>query len=97
GLLLASFGAIVRTVYANADAVSAPVIGELFSRESAGGTTTLGYLPWYATLWFELATRWVPFHRQLWEVGPWIASVAGILLVAWSTAKAAGRWAGWFV
>jgi hypothetical protein len=97
GLLLASFAAIVRTIYANADVVSAPVIGELFSREAAGATTTLGFLPWYTTLWFELATRWLPFHRAVWEVAPWIGSVAGIVLVAWATARAAGRWAGWFV
>jgi hypothetical protein len=33
----------------------------------------------------------------VWEVAPWIGSVAGIVLVAWATARAAGRWAGWFV
>jgi len=94
GLLLAGFGAIVEVIYANADISSAPVIGELFPGAPASATTVLGYHPWYSTLWFELATRWLPFHRQVWEVVPWIASVAGIGLVAWSTAKVAGRWAG---
>ena len=84
-------------IYSNADIVSAPVIGELFPKAPSDATTVLGYLPWYTTLWFELATRWVPFHRQLWEVGPWLVSIGGIVLVAWSTAKAAGRWAGLFV
>jgi hypothetical protein len=97
GLLLGSFGAIVGVIYSNADIVSAPAIGELFPKEASGATTVLGFLPWYSTLWFELATRWLPFHRQLWEVAPWVASLAGIALVAWGTTKAAGRWAGWCV
>lgn len=95
--MLGTFGKTVRVIYSNADIVSAPVIGELLPRAPDGAVTTLGFLPWYSTLWFELATRWVPFHRILWEVGPWLASLAGIALVAWSTAKAAGRWAGWLV
>ena len=94
GLLFASFGAIVEVIYANADISSAPVIGELFPKAPSDASTVLGYHPWYTTLWFELATHWVPFHRQLWEVGPWVAAVAGIVLVAWSAAKVAGRWAG---
>jgi len=97
GLLLATFGATVDVIYSNADIVSAPVIGELFPHAPDGAVTTLGFLPWYSTLWFELATHWMPFHRVLWEVGPWLASLAGIALVAWSTAKVAGRWAGWLV
>jgi hypothetical protein len=84
-------------IYANADISSAPVIGELFPSAPSGATTVLGYHPWYSTLWFELSTHWVPYHRHLWEVGPWVASAAGILLVAWSTTKVAGRWAGWLV
>jgi hypothetical protein len=96
-LLFASFGGIVEVIYANADISSATVIGELFPKAPSGASTVLGYHPWYTTLWFELATRWVPFHRQVWEVGPWVAAVAGLLLVAWSTAKVAGRWAGWLV
>jgi hypothetical protein len=97
GLLFASFGAIVEVIYANADISSAPVIGELFPSAPSDASTVLGYHPWYTTLWFELATRWVPFHRELWEVGPWVAAVAGIMLVAWSAAKVAGQWAGWLV
>jgi hypothetical protein len=97
GLLFASFGSIVGVIYGNADISSAPVIGALFPQAPSSASTVLGYHPWYSTLWFELSTRWVPGHRQLWEVGPWVASVAGVVLVAWSTAKVAGRLAGWLV
>ena len=97
GLLFASFGAIVEVIYANADISSAPVIGELYPGAPADASTVLGYHPWYSTLWFELSTGWLPFHRQVWEIGPWAASVAGILLVAWSAAKVAGRGAGLLV
>jgi hypothetical protein len=97
GFLLADFTAVVHGIYANADVVSAPVIGELYHEAPAGTTVTLGFLPWYGTLWLELATRHLPLHRDLWEVGPWIASLAGIGLIAWATAKAAGRWSAWFV
>src|SRR4029077_11963410 len=78
----------------NADVAAAPVIGQLYGEAPNSATVILGFLPWYTTLWFELATRHVPFHAALWEVAPWVASVAGIGAVAWATAKAAGRWAG---
>src|SRR5438876_8016195 len=64
GLLLASFGAIVGVIYSNADIVSAPVIGELYGNAPDSARVVLGFLPWYTTLWFELATGWLPFHRE---------------------------------
>jgi hypothetical protein len=93
GFLFADFGAIVRGIYLNADVAAAPVIGQLYGEAPNSASVVLGFLPWYTTLWFELATRHVPFHAELWEVAPWVASVAGIAAVAWATAKAAGRWA----
>ena len=80
-LFAVRFDGIVRAVYRNADIASAPVIGELAHEAPGGATITLGYLPWYTTLWFEELTRWLPFHRQLWEVGPWLGSLVGIGLV----------------
>lgn len=97
GLLFASFGVILEVIYGNADISSAPVIGGLYPHAPSSASTVLGYHPWYTTLWFEWATRWVPFYRQVWEVGPWVVAVGGIVLVAWATAKVAGRWCGWLV
>lgn len=95
-VLLADFGAVLAHVYSDRDIVSAPVIGELYG-EAHGSQVVLGYLPWYTALWFELLTRWLPFHREVWELAPWVCSVAAVAIVAWATAKAAGRWAGWMV
>ncbi|HEY2218227.1 MAG TPA: hypothetical protein VGH35_02705 [Gaiellaceae bacterium] len=96
-LFLASFGAIVEVIYADADISSATMIGELFPKAPGDASTVLGYHPWYSTLWFELATHWLPGYRHVWEVGPWVVSVIGIALVGWATAKVAGRWTGWLV
>jgi len=97
GLLFASFGVIVEIIYGNADISAPAVLGELYPHAPSSASTVLGYHPFYTTLWFEWATRWLPFYRQVWEVGPWIVAVAGIGLVAWATAKVAGRWCGWLV
>jgi hypothetical protein len=93
-LLLARMGPTLDAIYTNGDVASAPYIGELYPHAPPGATLTLGQYPWYSTLWFELATRQIPFHRTLWEVGPWLFSLLGIALLGWSTARVAGRWAG---
>jgi hypothetical protein len=92
--LLSNFESLVRALYQTSDQASAPYLGELYGQAPQGATVVLGRFPWYTTLWFESLTAGLPAHRQLWEIGPWIASLLGVALLAWSTAKAAGRWAG---
>jgi hypothetical protein len=92
-LLLATFGRVLATLFWNADVAAPLVIGDLFQSAPDGATVTLANYPWYVTLWLELLTRHFPFHRQLWEVGPWIGSLAAIALLACTTARVAGRWA----
>lgn len=75
----------------NADNVSAPVIGELLHRAPDGREVLLGNFPWYQQLWFEQATRWLPAHRQLWELFPYGVAVVAIALAAWAAGKVAGR------
>jgi hypothetical protein len=93
-VLLASVRSVVQGIYLSADVVSAPYIGELYGQAPPGAHVVLGNFPWYTTLWFEQATHGLPGHRQIWEVGPWVISLLGVGLVAWSTSRAAGRWAG---
>jgi hypothetical protein len=96
-VLAATFGSVVRSLYSSADVASAPYIGELLPSAPSSAHVVLGHIPWYEGLWGELLTRGWPLHRQLWEVGPWLASLAGIALVAWATAKAAGSFASMLV
>jgi hypothetical protein len=91
--LVANFHSVTQSVYLAADRASAPYIGELYPHAGHGAQVVLGRFPWYTTFWIESLTRWLPAHRVWWEVGPWIGSLLGVALVAWSTARAAGRWA----
>jgi hypothetical protein len=92
-LVLATFGSVLGTIDWNADIASTFTIGELYPHVPDGATVTLASYPWYATLWFELLTRHLPFHREIWEVTPWLGSLAAIGLLSWVTARVAGWWA----
>jgi hypothetical protein len=89
-LLLAQLPRVIAATYLNADAASAPVIGTLAGHGSGG--IVLGNMPWYSTLLFELATRGLPLHRQLWELAPYGMALASVGLIAWALARVAERW-----
>src|SRR5947209_8943889 len=84
---------VVAAIYRNADVAAAPEIGQLSAKAPNFAQTILGNAPWYSALWFEQLTRWVPGHRTLWELAPWLMTLAGIALVAWAAARLAGWWA----
>src|SRR5437764_9015414 len=92
-LLALRFRGIVTHTNLDADAVSAPVIGELFGSAPASAHVVLGEFAWYSTLIFELATKWLPAHRHVWEVAPYLMALAGAGLTAWSVCQVAGRFA----
>jgi hypothetical protein len=92
-LLLVKFNQIVATTYLNADAASAPVLGELFGGSPAHRQVFLGQMGWFSTLLFELATRSLPLHRQLWETVPYAMALASVAMIAWAAWRVAGRWA----
>jgi hypothetical protein len=92
-LLATQFGAAIRAGNLDADAVSAPVIGELFGQAGPHASVVLGTFGWYATLLFELATKWLPAHRSVWEVMPYAMALGSVALVTWSVWRLAGRWA----
>ncbi len=84
------FTTILATTEYSSDASSAQVIGELYSHRGAGNVY-LGNLAWYSTLIFELATKWLPAHRQIWTVGPIVSAFGAIALMAWTAAQVLGR------
>ncbi|HEY2319435.1 MAG TPA: hypothetical protein VGH67_14110 [Solirubrobacteraceae bacterium] len=92
-VLLSTLPSVVAAIYRNADIAAAPEIGQLSARAPDFAQTVLGNAPWYSALWFEQLTGWVPGHRTLWELAPWVLTLAGIALVAWAAARVAGPWA----
>ena len=90
-LLFSQFSSLLTSSALDADAVSAPVIGQLFGAAPAHAHVVLGTFGWYSTLLFELATKWLPFHRQLWEAAPYAMALAAAGLVGWSVYAVAGR------
>jgi hypothetical protein len=91
--LAVQFGQIVAATYLDADAASAPVIGELYGGSPLHRDVVLGQMGWFSTLMFELATRWLPLHRQIWEAAPYAMALASAALIAWGLWRVAGRWA----
>jgi hypothetical protein len=91
-IVAAYFAHIVASVAANADSSSVQVVTELYAHR-AGGTVYLSTLPWYSTLFFGLATEWLPAHRLIWDDTPFLIGLLAIGLMAWTTSRLAGRWA----
>jgi hypothetical protein len=87
------FNQIVAATYLDADAASAPVIGQLYGGAPAHREVVLGQMAWFSTLMFELATRWLPLHREIWEAAPYAMALASVALIAWALWRLAGRWA----
>jgi hypothetical protein len=84
---------LIVSTYLNADAASAPVIGQLYSSGPPHREVVLGQMAWFSTLMFELATRWLPAHRAIWEAAPYAMALASAALIAWGLWQLAGRWA----
>lgn len=92
--LAMQFKQLLANSYLNADAASAPVIGELFGSRTGHPLVILGHLGWFSTLLFELGTRWMPLHRQIWEAAPYGMALCSAALVGWGAWRIAGWWAG---
>ena len=92
-LLAHQLDTAIRITNLDADAASGPVIGQLFGAAPAHANVVLGTFAWYSTLLFDLATKWLPYHRTVWEAAPYAMAVAGAALTAWSVAQVASRWA----
>jgi hypothetical protein len=92
-LLAHQLDSAIRITNLDADAASGPVIGELFGAAPAHANVVLGTFAWYSTLLFDLATKWLPYHRTVWEAAPYAMVVAGAALTAWSVSQVASRWA----
>ena len=89
-VFIARLPRLIEHLYWDSDAATATVIGDTFGRT---GTVILERFGWFTALWFELLTRPLPLHRQLWEIAPYLFSLASVALLAFASWRLAGRWA----
>jgi hypothetical protein len=82
---------IVRDVGWDTDASGVFAVAE---RLRGSGPVYLSHQGGWTALWWMLATRGLPWHTELWEATGYLFAVLGALLLAWATARVAGRWAG---
>jgi hypothetical protein len=80
---------LIAHVYWDSDAASATVIAQTFG----SGTVILERFGWFTALWFELLTKPLPLHRQLWEIAPYLFSLVSVALLASASWRLGGRWA----
>jgi hypothetical protein len=92
-VLITQFNQLIVSTYLDADAASAPVIGQLYGGSPLHRDVALGQMAWFSTLMFELATRSLPLHRQIWETAPYAMALASAALIAAGLWRVAGRWA----
>jgi hypothetical protein len=88
GVVAVHFTAILANVELDADASSAQVTAELIASKGAS-IVYLGNMPWYSTLIFQLATKWLPAHREIWGAAPSAFGLLAVGLMAWAAARAA--------
>src|SRR5580693_5172387 len=89
-IMIPQYGQLAAAINISGDSASALMIGQLFGH----GSVTLGNMAWYSVLLFEVATRWLPAHRQIWEGAPWAMMLGAAGLIGWATGRLANRWTG---
>jgi hypothetical protein len=82
---------IVSHLTWNADYASPMVIAESVGSNGKAGRAIVGQVGYF---WFDLATRWLPFHRQVWEYSPYATALLALGLLGWTAARLRGREAG---
>jgi hypothetical protein len=85
------FPTLIRALYWDSDAAGALVLGQLGHAHAGVEIPRFG---WWSSLWYLLATRWIPGHAHVWEATGYAFAMATVVLVGWATWKVAGRWAG---
>lgn len=92
-VLAAQVRALIQGIFWNSDVASIPLIaGQLAHR--AGGVARVSVANYASSFLFDLATRGLPAHRQLWEVFSLGASLLSVAVLGWAAHRAAGAGAG---
>jgi len=77
----------------NSDAISYNILAETVAH-GVHGPIWLANAPWYHVLLLDTLTAPLPGHRALWLLWPAAFYVAAVVVLAVTTARLAGRWAG---
>jgi MFS family permease len=75
----------------DSDVVSKLVLAD---RLRGSGPVHISHYGDWTSLWWLLATRWLPHHRDIWTVSGYAWTLAGALVLGWATWRVAGSWAG---
>jgi hypothetical protein len=76
---------------ATSDSVGPMVIAQSLPDTRPGSTVVMGNAAHYTTLWFDTLTRHLPHYRTVWEAMPYVLSLLGVLLLAETVRRLAGR------
>lgn len=87
------FPSLANSLTWNADLVSPMVIAESVAATNGPHDVVFGTYAPYTSVWFNLLTRGLPFHREVWEAGSLVLSLLGVSLLVWVSWRLAGRWA----
>jgi hypothetical protein len=82
---------IVTELYWDSDYASGFTIPETLVKTGLNGHIVMASSGQWVSLWFGLLTGRLPLHRQLWEIAPVAAFLAGVLTVGWTVWRVADR------
>ncbi|HZS13193.1 MAG TPA: hypothetical protein VFC09_01215 [Candidatus Dormibacteraeota bacterium] len=75
---------------ATSDSVGPMVIAESLPSTHPGSVVSMGNAAHYTTLWFDELTRSLPGHREIWQAMPFVLSLLGLLLLAFTVQRLRG-------
>ena len=75
----------------DSDVVAKLVIAD---RLRGSGPIHISHYGEWTALWWLLATRWLPDHRDIWAASGYAWTLVGALVLGWATRRVAGTWAG---
>jgi hypothetical protein len=88
--LLVRLRAVISASYVNGDNASALVLAQ-FLGERGHGAVVLGDYRWLEPLYALDLTRWLPAHRQVWEVAPFAVYALTVAMAWWTVRRAVSR------
>jgi hypothetical protein len=83
---------VVSSIYGDSDVAAPGVFAELSRHLASGAHIDLGNQPYYEEFLILVATRGLPFHRELWVGLPFAISAFGLAMFFWTARQVLGGW-----